>query len=247
MKLQWLFVCRARVLISFGWWDLPCFPIFISPLHTLLPSCCNQRSVRPLASLEQAVCEAAGNASPATTRQGRTQRHLASVLRLAIRQPSATWYPLVQSSLLYLSLSALQRNPWWSKSVPRAASAALSYKGCVWLFQASCCQRSRTLENICCCFTEILLTAVATALSLHWENLWFLGFSSCILADLWSLPSGPPFLHLSGLVGLGMLERSARAECPMRGAGALTWDKACWISRSFSTQYALFYWCLFSL
>lgn len=27
---------------------------------------------------------------------------------------------------------------------------------------------------------------------------------------------------MSGLVGLGMLERFARAECPMRGAGALT-------------------------
>lgn len=39
-------VSRARVcvFISFGWRGLPCFPIFISPFHTLLPSCCHQHS-----------------------------------------------------------------------------------------------------------------------------------------------------------------------------------------------------------
>lgn len=62
------YLCVVCVFISFGWRDLPCFPIFISPLHTLLPSCRNQR-LPSGQCLGWAVCEAAGNASPSATRQ----------------------------------------------------------------------------------------------------------------------------------------------------------------------------------
>lgn len=122
VKLQRLFVCRVRLSLLAG----ETFHVspFLFPLSThSFPAAVT--SACPLASVwaEQSVRLLE---MPLRRPLDRTHAEpLGICAPLAVGQPGATWYPLLQTLLLCLVLSTLQRNPAWAKSIPTAASAVL--------------------------------------------------------------------------------------------------------------------------
>lgn len=122
VKLQRLFVCRVCVCLSLLAGEAFHVSPFLFPLSThSFPAAVT--STRPLASV---VAEQAVRLLLMPLRRPLDRAHAAALgirAPLAVGQPGATWYPLLQPSLLCLVLSTLQRNPAWAKSIPRAASA----------------------------------------------------------------------------------------------------------------------------
>ena len=119
----------------------------------------------------------------------------------------AAWYHLVSSGPEFAAVLGPEysaKKPSLGQTHPQSSFCCIVVKEYIWQVYALHCWRSRTLNNICCCFIEILLTAVATALSLHGKCQWFLGFSFFKTADPWFPLWEPPCLGLSCLLLLSV-------------------------------------------
>lgn len=130
----------------------------------------------------------------------------------------AAWYHLVPSGPEF----AAALGPEYSAKKPSLGQTHPRSSFCCKMatfgrFMLLHCWRSRPLNNTCC-FIEILLTAVATALALHGKNQWFLGFSFFNTAGPWFPPWEPRCLGLSCLLLLSVWQGSLRVlSAPYKG------------------------------
>lgn len=165
---QRLFASRACVCLSLLAGEaFHVFP-FLFPLSTRSFTAA-VTSTRPLASVWAERAEQAVRLleMPLCPPPDRTRAAALGICApLAVGQPGATWYPLLQTLLLCLVLSSLQRNPARAKKHPQSSFCCVAVKkGRIWWGCALRCWRSEMLNDVCCSFIEILLTAVAVSFS----------------------------------------------------------------------------------